>query len=393
MKRRNQPESSSGSALRPGNGSSGKRGAPPAESSATSARPWYRAADRSLWVEQRDEVHEARERRQPAEPAAPTSRDAEVEADAEGVGAGGVFVPERDRRLGDDEREIALQAVEQSLSLVAERVSRRRQVDEDVVTADFDRESAQVVRPLVERAARADVVASVVPVTRENPVGERAALEREAHVRAAVVDSVHAIVVREEADDVTVEVDDEAAGSPELCERCGSGERALADGHDRTLEPQVWLKSSAGRRAHHRRGRRSERSPRVRAALLRGEGPHHLDDERRATSAATSAPFSDGSPLSAPGERRASRSRRSGRVSQHSRTTARRRSATGEDSRMRGVPISSTASRRSRRSTAGSRRASAAAACPSTPARSSTRRTRPRSSAPAPTTCGHRRRR
>ena len=60
--------------------------------------------------------------------------------------------------------------------------------------------SAHLVRPLVERAAGREVEASVVPVAGEDPVADRAAMEREAHVRAAVVDRVHVVTVGEEAE-------------------------------------------------------------------------------------------------------------------------------------------------------------------------------------------------
>ena len=89
-----------------------------------------------------------------------------------------------------------------------------------------------VVGELVERAAGAEVEARVVPVAGEDAVRDRAAVEREAHVRAAVVDGVHGVPVGEEAERVAVDVDDEAAGFAQLGERGGADEGVAGDrGH------------------------------------------------------------------------------------------------------------------------------------------------------------------
>ena len=157
------------------------------------------------------EVHQAGERRQPARPAAPAPLHAELEPGPERIGPGRVGLDEHDRRLRDHERDVALEPDLQPRSLVGDAVARRSQVDVDVVAVDLDREAAQLVGPLVERAARAEVEARVVPVAGEDPVRDRAAMEREAHVRAAVVDREHRAVLGEQADVVTVERDDEAA--------------------------------------------------------------------------------------------------------------------------------------------------------------------------------------
>ena len=124
------------------------------------------------------------------------------------------------------------QPVVEPLPLVAERVLRRRDVHVDVVALDLDREAAQVVGPLVERAAGAEVEARVVPVAREDPVADRPAVQGEAHVRAAVVDRVHLALVGEQADRVALDADDEPALGLELLERGGSPAlRGLHDSH------------------------------------------------------------------------------------------------------------------------------------------------------------------
>jgi hypothetical protein len=177
-----------------------------------------------IGVDRRDEVHEARERRQPAEPAGASPLDPEVERRAEDVDARRVGLDERDRRLRGDEREITLEAVTQPLPLVRDWIHRRPKVDEDVVIVHFDRKPAEVVRPLVEGAARTEIEARVMPVARQDPVRDRAAMEWEAHVRAAIVDGVDLVTVGEQTEGLPADVHDESARSAQLAERCGTGE-------------------------------------------------------------------------------------------------------------------------------------------------------------------------
>ncbi len=73
-------------------------------------------------VEPRDEVHEAGERRQAAEPALAAPGDAEVEPGAEEVETVPVALEERDRRLREHERDVALERVTEPLALVPDRI-------------------------------------------------------------------------------------------------------------------------------------------------------------------------------------------------------------------------------------------------------------------------------
>jgi hypothetical protein len=116
-------------------------------------------------------------------------------------------------------------------------------VDVDVVAAELDRETAQVIRPLVERAAGAEIEAGVVPVTREDAVGDRSAVEREAHVRTTVVDRVDSVAVREEADRVALDVDDEPAGGAQVGERRRAHERVGGNGAHRVLRGGIAAKA------------------------------------------------------------------------------------------------------------------------------------------------------
>ena len=62
-------------------------------------------------------------------------------------------------------------------------------------------------------------LARVVPVAGEDPVLDRPAVEREPHVRAAVVAGVYSVAVEEKRERVPVEVDDQPAGGAELLQR------------------------------------------------------------------------------------------------------------------------------------------------------------------------------
>jgi hypothetical protein len=104
-------------------------------------------------VEPGQKVHQACERRQPPKPAASAPRDAEIERSAEGLDAGWICLRERKRRFRKHERDLPLQPVMQPLTVVLGHVVEPAEVDEDVVAADLDRETTQVVGPLVERAA------------------------------------------------------------------------------------------------------------------------------------------------------------------------------------------------------------------------------------------------
>jgi hypothetical protein len=64
----------------------------------------------------------------------------------------------------------------------------------------FDRADRYVVRPQVEGAAAFEIEAGVVPMTGQDTVLDAAALEREAHVRATIVEGEDAPVVVDDED-------------------------------------------------------------------------------------------------------------------------------------------------------------------------------------------------
>src|SRR5213078_90896 len=70
----------------------------------------------------------------------------------------------------------------------------------DATIAQLDRADRHVVRPEVEGAAAFEIEASVVPVTGQDAVLDAAALEREAHVRAPIVEGEDAPAVVDDED-------------------------------------------------------------------------------------------------------------------------------------------------------------------------------------------------
>ena len=70
----------------------------------------------------------------------------------------------------------------------------------DVAVAQLDRADRYVVRPQVEGAAAFEIEAGVVPVTGQDAVLDAAALEREAHVRATIVERENAAAVVDDED-------------------------------------------------------------------------------------------------------------------------------------------------------------------------------------------------
>src|SRR5262252_766041 len=79
----------------------------------------------------------------------------------------------------------------------------------NVSIAYLDRANRYVVCPQVEGAAAFEIEAGVVPVTGQDSVLEAAAFEREAHVRATIVESEDAPAVVDEKDGTMATVHNE----------------------------------------------------------------------------------------------------------------------------------------------------------------------------------------
>src|SRR5436305_4454531 len=162
---------------------------------------------------------------------------------------GCIRVEERDRRLCDHEWDVSLEPVIQSLALVRRCVLAWAHVDEDGVAVDLDRKAAELVGELVERAARAQVETGVMPVTRQDPVADGASVEREAHVRAAVVDCMDLVAVGEQADGVGVEMYDETPPRAHVGEGRGTHElarRRIYGGHSGPGSPRKSAPACSG---------------------------------------------------------------------------------------------------------------------------------------------------
>jgi hypothetical protein len=217
MNCRNQRPSAATSWPAPGSGPSGKRGA---------ARSLFAATAAS-------QIHHARVDRQSLPPPLAPEARAELESDRKRRHRIVAGAAERDRGLGEHQGDVPFQSLAQAAARVRRDVGARADVHPDVAAADLDRERAHVVRPGVERAAAGQVEARVMPVAGQDAVAHRAAVQREAHVRAPVVQGVDAVAVREERDRVPVELGDDAAGRPHVGERGGADELAarLLDPH------------------------------------------------------------------------------------------------------------------------------------------------------------------
>ena len=175
-------------------------------------------------LEPRRQVHETDERRQASKPAAAATGYTEIQASAEGVHPARIGVDECDRRLREDERDVALESVPQPHALVLDCIVRRAEIDQNGVAVELDREPAQLIRPLVERPTGREIKAGMVPVTREDPVTYRSAMKGESHVRTSIVDRMHLVAVHEHAHHVPIEVDYEPPGFAQVRERCGGHE-------------------------------------------------------------------------------------------------------------------------------------------------------------------------
>jgi hypothetical protein len=79
----------------------------------------------------------------------------------------------------------------------------------NVTIARLNRADRDVIRPKVERTAAFEIKTRMVPMTGQNVVLEAAALEREAHVRAAIVKCENAAAVVENEDRTVGAVHDE----------------------------------------------------------------------------------------------------------------------------------------------------------------------------------------
>ena len=104
-------------------------------------------------------------------------------------------------RLGEDKTEVMGQAVRKPLTPVGGGVGMtERGFHPNLSVAYLDRADRYVVRPQVEGAAAFEIEAGMVPMTGQDSILKASALEREAHVRAAIVESKNAPAVVNDKD-------------------------------------------------------------------------------------------------------------------------------------------------------------------------------------------------
>ena len=132
------------------------------------------------------------------------------------------MVDEPEHRLADHEREVAVEAVTESLLQVRDRIEIGAGRDEHVVHRDAHVEPPRVVGPQVERAAGLEVELRVVPVTGEQPGLDRPLVQREAHVRAAIFDRPRAVVVPEHDHRDRAHLGEQLALTAEIEQRTGT---------------------------------------------------------------------------------------------------------------------------------------------------------------------------
>ena len=136
----------------------------------------------------RQQVAQRGEDRQADTPAAPILR-AEQRDLAQHRRCWLAFCRQASHRLGDDQIQIVGHAIREPAAPVTHRVGMvEHGLYPDVFPADLDRTGRDVVRPQVERAAAGQIEPGVMPMAGQDAVFDRPTVEREAHMRAAVVE-------------------------------------------------------------------------------------------------------------------------------------------------------------------------------------------------------------
>ena len=125
--------------------------------------------------------------------------------------------------LGDDQVEIVGQALLQPPTPVSGRVGMAEDRLHPYLAglAHLDRAGRHVVGPEIKGAAAGEIEPGMVPVTGQNAVRDAASLQREAHVRATVVEREDLSVVVHEQDRRMPTVHDEPALGLQLVQAAG----------------------------------------------------------------------------------------------------------------------------------------------------------------------------
>jgi hypothetical protein len=144
-------------------------------------------------------------------------------------------------RLGDDEAEVVGESVLEPPAPVRGGIGMAKgRLHPHVALAQLDRTGRDVVRPQVEGAAAVDVEPRVVPMAGQDAVLDAAAVEREAHVRATIVESEHAPAVVDDEDRTMAAVQDEPALGLQFLEAPGQREVRVRRVHRRPPAAGAW---------------------------------------------------------------------------------------------------------------------------------------------------------
>ena len=138
-------------------------------------------------------------------------------------------------RLGDDKADVVCKAIRKPPTPVLGGIGMtERGLHPDLAIAHLDREGRHVVGPEVECAAAFEVEAGVVPMTGQDAVLEAAPLEREAHVRASIVEREDAPTIVDDEDWAMGAMHDESALRLQILEAPRKREIHVRHVHDRT---------------------------------------------------------------------------------------------------------------------------------------------------------------
>ena len=164
----------------------------------------------------REQIDHAGEDRESLPPALPAIPRTEFEADPGRQNWIPGTVEHGDGVLGDHQRDIALQALAQPGALSLQGICRWSQIDPHLVPADVDRVGSNIAGPGIERPTGRDIEAGMVPVAGQDTVLDGPAMQWEAHVRAAIVQGIDALALRDQQDRLPVERNGQAPGLLEL---------------------------------------------------------------------------------------------------------------------------------------------------------------------------------
>ena len=201
MKRRYQLPSRSAERAA-GSGSSANLGAWPRVSRDTKASPCDQGEHPILLVQPLEHVGHAGQHGEPRPPPRGPVARSEVDPgpdDRRGGLGRSQGVDQAEDGLGHHERQPLLQAFVEPAQQLRYAVDGGLDRDDDVVAFDAHRVGADIVGEGIEGAARLEVEAGVVPVAGQQTVFDRAPVQGEAQVRAAVVDRVGPAVAPEDA--------------------------------------------------------------------------------------------------------------------------------------------------------------------------------------------------